>query len=102
MFFLKFLKAFDQLRNKCFELTDDLVVYQDLVNSLKKSVVSAHNEKEALQQYCVDASSDMDKLAFVLEREQAFTNIQFTASELRRDIETLKADNRFLFFLNFI
>uniref|UniRef100_A0A915MG68 Rab-GAP TBC domain-containing protein n=1 Tax=Meloidogyne javanica TaxID=6303 RepID=A0A915MG68_MELJA len=90
----EFLKAFDQLRNKCFELTDDLVVYQDLVNSLKKSVVSAHNEKEALQQYCVDASSDMDKLAFVLEREQAFTNIQFTASELRRDIETLKADNR--------
>ncbi|CAK5080483.1 unnamed protein product [Meloidogyne enterolobii] len=88
------LKAFDQLRNKCFELTDDLVVYQDLVNSLKKSVVSAHNEKAALQQYCVDASSDMDKLAFVLEREQAFTNIQFTASELRRDIETLKADNR--------
>uniref|UniRef100_A0A915MSR6 TBC1 domain family member 2B n=1 Tax=Meloidogyne javanica TaxID=6303 RepID=A0A915MSR6_MELJA len=73
---VEFLKAFDQLRNKCFELTDDLVVYQDLVNSLKKSVVSAHNEKEALQQYCVDASSDMDKLAFVLEREQAFTNIQ--------------------------
>nr|CAD2191547.1 unnamed protein product [Meloidogyne enterolobii] len=73
----EFLKAFDQLRNKCFELTDDLVVYQDLVNSLKRSVVSAHNEKEALQQYCVDASSDMDKLAFVLEREQAFTDIQF-------------------------
>ncbi|KAL7079273.1 hypothetical protein ACQ4LE_001824 [Meloidogyne hapla] len=90
----EFVKTFDQLRNKCFELTDDLVVYQDLVNSLKKSVVSAHNEKEALQQYCVDASSDMDKLAFVLEREQAFTNIQFTASQLRRDIETLKADNR--------
>uniref|UniRef100_A0A914KP71 TBC1 domain family member 2B n=1 Tax=Meloidogyne incognita TaxID=6306 RepID=A0A914KP71_MELIC len=96
----EFLKAFDQLRNKCFELTDDLVVYQDLVNSLKRSVVSAHNEKEALQQYCVDASSDMDKLAFVLEREQAFTDIQFTASELRRDIETLKADNRQLEFEN--
>ena len=39
----------------------------------------------------------MDKLAFVLEREQAFTNIQFTASQLRRDIETLKADNRLIY-----
>ncbi|KAF7637955.1 hypothetical protein Mgra_00002658 [Meloidogyne graminicola] len=90
----EFVKTLDQLRNKCFELSDDLVVYQDLVISLKKSVVSAHNEKEALQQYCVDASSDMDKLAFVLEREQAYTNIQFTASQLRRDIESLKEDKR--------
>lgn len=38
----------DQLRNRCYELTDDLVVYQELVTSLKREVMSAHNERDAL------------------------------------------------------
>lgn len=42
----------------------------------------------------MDAASDMDKLAVIIEREHALTKLQLTASQLRRDMESLRTENR--------
>ncbi|KAI3421000.1 hypothetical protein GPALN_014627 [Globodera pallida] len=84
----------EQLRNRCYELTDDLVVHQELVKCLKRGVVAAHNQRDALKRYCMDSATDVEKVDFILERESALATAQFAISELRRDIETLKEENR--------
>ncbi|KAL3090067.1 hypothetical protein niasHS_006519 [Heterodera schachtii] len=87
-------ESLEQLRNRCYELTDDLVVHQQLVKCLKRGVVAAHNQRDALKRCCVDSSTDAEKVEFILERESALAKAQFAISELSRDNETLKEENR--------
>lgn len=42
----------------------------------------------------MESSTDDNKLDFILERESALAKMQFITSELRRDNEALKEENR--------
>lgn len=45
---LQVMKTAQELRSRCYELTDEVVANQQLVNTLKRSVVVAYGQRDAL------------------------------------------------------
>lgn len=41
-------KLVEDLKDRCFELTDEVSANQDLVCALRNGIVSAHNQRDAL------------------------------------------------------
>ncbi|KAI1706937.1 rab-GTPase-TBC domain-containing protein [Ditylenchus destructor] len=88
------VELLEQLRNRCYELTDELIAHQELVSSLKRSVFTASKQRDTLVKLTEESTTMEDKLDIILERESTLAGLQFTVSELRREIEYLKEENR--------
>uniref|UniRef100_A0A183CSC6 Rab-GAP TBC domain-containing protein n=1 Tax=Globodera pallida TaxID=36090 RepID=A0A183CSC6_GLOPA len=66
-------------RNRCYELTDDLVVHQELVKCLKRGVVAAHNQRDAFFYSQID-----------LDLEQMLPNNKLFESEQSPKVASLE------------
>uniref|UniRef100_A0A915DXN0 PH domain-containing protein n=1 Tax=Ditylenchus dipsaci TaxID=166011 RepID=A0A915DXN0_9BILA len=60
----------------------------------KRSVVTAHNQRDALIQFRSESSTVEDKLDQILERESLLASLQLNLSDLRRENESIKEVNR--------
>uniref|UniRef100_A0A914EAY0 PH domain-containing protein n=1 Tax=Acrobeloides nanus TaxID=290746 RepID=A0A914EAY0_9BILA len=86
------MKIVDIFKNQCVELTDEAIAHSELIAVLRQSVISAHNQRDALKR--LENASDLEKLDFTLERESAITALHLTNAELKRANQTLKEQVR--------
>uniref|UniRef100_A0A7E4ZZW5 PH domain-containing protein n=1 Tax=Panagrellus redivivus TaxID=6233 RepID=A0A7E4ZZW5_PANRE len=84
----------EDLKDRCYELTDEVAANQDLVCALRNALVSAHNQRDAVMK--VHNISEIEQLNFIIERESKLTNLQISNAELKREVSSLRETEKTL------
>ncbi|KHN75607.1 TBC1 domain family member 2B [Toxocara canis] len=83
----------NELKDRCYELTDEVGANQDMVTVLRQTLLKANHQIEILKSM-LELKSPRDRVNFILERESEVTALQLNAAEHSREIRSLKEQIR--------
>ncbi|VDK62360.1 unnamed protein product [Anisakis simplex] len=78
-----------ELKDRCYELTDEVGANQDMVTVLRQTLIKANHQIEILKTMA-ELKSARDRVNFILERESEVIALQLNAAEHNREVRNLK------------
>uniref|UniRef100_A0AAF5Q3T5 TBC domain-containing protein n=1 Tax=Wuchereria bancrofti TaxID=6293 RepID=A0AAF5Q3T5_WUCBA len=82
-----------ELKDRCYELTDEVGANQDLVTILRQSLVKSNRQIELLKRM-EEQKSPQERISMILEKESELTALQLNAASHSREIRILKEQNK--------
>uniref|UniRef100_A0A915B8Z9 TBC1 domain family member 2B n=3 Tax=Parascaris univalens TaxID=6257 RepID=A0A915B8Z9_PARUN len=79
----------NELKDRCYELTDEVGANQDMVTFLRQTLIKANHQVEILKSM-LELRSPRDRVNFILERESEVIALQLNAAEHGRELRTLR------------
>uniref|UniRef100_A0A0M3IRM3 RH1 domain-containing protein n=1 Tax=Ascaris lumbricoides TaxID=6252 RepID=A0A0M3IRM3_ASCLU len=79
----------NELKDRCYELTDEVGANQDMVTVLRQTLIKANHQVEILKSM-LELRSPRDRVNFLLERESEVTALQLNAAEHGRELRALR------------
>uniref|UniRef100_A0A1I8EA88 TBC domain-containing protein n=1 Tax=Wuchereria bancrofti TaxID=6293 RepID=A0A1I8EA88_WUCBA len=87
-----------ELKDRCYELTDEVGANQDLVTILRQSLVKSNRQIELLKNHfrkrMEEQKSPQERISMILEKESELTALQLNAASHSREIRILKEQNK--------
>lgn len=82
-----------ELKDRCYELTDEVGANQDLVTILRQSLVKSNRQIELLKRM-EEQKNPQERISMILEKESELTALQLNAASYSREIRILKEQNK--------
>ncbi|VDN55593.1 unnamed protein product [Dracunculus medinensis] len=87
------IEIINNLKERCYELTDELIANRELGSVLRQNVLRANRQIDTLKRL-TELKDSSDRIDFILERECLLTAAQMNSVMYSRQVETLKQQNR--------
>uniref|UniRef100_A0A0R3S622 PH domain-containing protein n=1 Tax=Elaeophora elaphi TaxID=1147741 RepID=A0A0R3S622_9BILA len=88
----------NELKDRCYELTDEVGANQDLVTILRQSLLKSNRQIELVQGHfrkrMEEQKSPQERISMILEKESELTALQLNAASYSREIRILKEQNK--------
>ncbi|VDK75423.1 unnamed protein product [Onchocerca ochengi] len=88
----------NELKDRCYELTDEVGANQDLVTILRQSLLKSNRQIELIQGYfrkrMEEQKNPQDRISMILEKESELTALQLNAASYSHEIRVLKEQNK--------
>uniref|UniRef100_A0A0N5AFP2 Rab-GAP TBC domain-containing protein n=1 Tax=Syphacia muris TaxID=451379 RepID=A0A0N5AFP2_9BILA len=82
----------NDLKDRCYELTDEVGANQELVVALRQALMKANSQVDKLKAL-VSMNTPEDRVNFILDRECEITTLQINAAANLRSIQALREKN---------
>uniref|UniRef100_A0A1I7VLE1 TBC domain-containing protein n=2 Tax=Loa loa TaxID=7209 RepID=A0A1I7VLE1_LOALO len=83
----------NELKDRCYELTDEIGANQDLVTILRQSLLKSNRQIELIKRM-EEQKSPQERVSMILEKESELTALQLNAASYSREIRILKEQNK--------
>ncbi|VDK87482.1 unnamed protein product [Litomosoides sigmodontis] len=83
----------NELKDRCYELTDEVGANQDLVTILRQSLLKSNRQVELMRRL-EEQKSSQERISMILEKESELTALQLNAASYGREIRILKEQNK--------
>ncbi|VDD94491.1 unnamed protein product [Enterobius vermicularis] len=82
----------NELKDRCYELTDEVGANQDLVSALRQALIKANRQIETLKSLASSRTVD-DRVDFILNRESEIATLQMNEAKNLGEIQELEQRN---------
>ncbi|KAL3995046.1 Rab-GTPase-TBC domain family protein [Acanthocheilonema viteae] len=83
----------NELKDRCYELTDEVGANQDLITILRQSLLKSNRQIELVKRM-EEQKSPQERISMILEKESELTALQLNAASYNREIRILKEQNK--------
>ncbi|MCP9264061.1 TBC1 domain family member 2B [Dirofilaria immitis] len=87
------LGVVNELKDRCYELTDEVGANQDLVTVLRQSLLKSNRQIELIKRM-EEQKNPQSRISMILEKESELTALQLNAASYIREIRILKEQNK--------
>uniref|UniRef100_A0A915PZD4 TBC1 domain family member 2B n=1 Tax=Setaria digitata TaxID=48799 RepID=A0A915PZD4_9BILA len=81
------------LKDRCYELTDEVGANQDLVTVLRQSLLKSNRQIELIKRM-EELKSSQDRISMILEKESELAALQLSAASYSHEIRVLREQNK--------